>query len=180
MRHMSWRQFILVLGLHTTEEIKTAGFSLYWAESAKQISNKGDLSAYWMGISSEGDFLGTPPSYTHIRGPILRLCHRLITCSIDGRSQAPKKVIVTDLFYLRGIDFGSVNIPYLLARYLRLFALGRKRGVMISEVDEGASAVPAPVQAPQPPPVTGPTRTMIQRLGRLDEDVYGLQRALGE
>ncbi|GKE61727.1 hypothetical protein Tco_1512094 [Tanacetum coccineum] len=39
--------------------------------------------------------------------------------SIAGRSQAPEKVTVTDLFYLRGLDVGSVNIPYLLARYLR-------------------------------------------------------------
>ncbi|GKC85421.1 hypothetical protein Tco_1141138 [Tanacetum coccineum] len=69
------------------------------------------------------------------------------------------------------MDVGSVNIPYLLARYLRLFALGRKRGAMISggqfvalgperqpgvvvgasidaggapDIDEGAQAVPAP------------------------------------
>ncbi|GKA73064.1 hypothetical protein Tco_0779280, partial [Tanacetum coccineum] len=29
---------------------------------------------------------------------------------------------------MMGLDVGSVNIPYLLARYLRMFALGRKRG----------------------------------------------------
>ncbi|GJU27049.1 hypothetical protein Tco_1165670 [Tanacetum coccineum] len=81
------------------EEMETAGFGLYWAESA--------------------------------RDPILRLCHRLIACSIAGRIQAPKKLTVTDLFYLRGMDVGSVNIPYLLARYLRMFASGRKRGAMI-------------------------------------------------
>nr|GEW42347.1 hypothetical protein [Tanacetum cinerariifolium] len=45
---------------------------------------------------------------------------------------APKKVIVTNLFYLRGMHVGSVNIPYLLARYLRLFASRRKRESMIS------------------------------------------------
>ncbi|GKA45732.1 hypothetical protein Tco_0738528 [Tanacetum coccineum] len=78
------------------------------------------------------DFLGTTPSYTIIRDPILRMCHRLIACSIAGRSQAPKKVTVTDLFYLRGMDIGSVNVPYLLARYLRLFAAGRKSGAHIS------------------------------------------------
>ncbi|GKD11154.1 hypothetical protein Tco_1190839 [Tanacetum coccineum] len=52
--------------------------------------------------------------------------------SIAGRSQAPEKVTVTDLFYLRGLDVGSVNIPYLLARYLRRFAAGRKSGALIS------------------------------------------------
>ncbi|GJW94780.1 hypothetical protein Tco_0174452 [Tanacetum coccineum] len=61
-----------------------------------------------------------------IRDPILRLCHRLIACSIARRSQAPKKVTMTDLFYLRGMDIDSVNVPYLLSMYLRLFAAGRK------------------------------------------------------
>ncbi|GJW58700.1 hypothetical protein Tco_0105431 [Tanacetum coccineum] len=38
--------------------------------------------------------------------PLLRLCHKLIACSIAGRSQAPEKVTLTDLFYLRSIDVG--------------------------------------------------------------------------
>ncbi|GJX06576.1 hypothetical protein Tco_0194508 [Tanacetum coccineum] len=47
VRHcMSSRQFIFALGLHTAEEMETAGFGLYWAESGRQISDKGDLSAY--------------------------------------------------------------------------------------------------------------------------------------
>nr|GEW38337.1 hypothetical protein [Tanacetum cinerariifolium] len=70
-------------------------------------------------------------SYTSIRDMMLRLCHRLIACSIAGMSQAPEKVTMTDLFYLRGMDVGSVNIPNLLAMYLRMFALGRKRRAMI-------------------------------------------------
>ncbi|GKC17641.1 hypothetical protein Tco_1014423 [Tanacetum coccineum] len=85
-----------------------------------------------MGISSVGDFLSTTPSYTLIRDPILRLCHRLIAYSIAGSSQAPEKVTMTDLFYLRGMDVGSVNVPYLLARYFRLFTAGRKSGAHIS------------------------------------------------
>ncbi|GKB83201.1 hypothetical protein Tco_0950096 [Tanacetum coccineum] len=44
-RRMSWREFILALGLHSSEEMQTVGFGLYWAESAKWISDKGDLSA---------------------------------------------------------------------------------------------------------------------------------------
>nr|GEW14483.1 hypothetical protein [Tanacetum cinerariifolium] len=81
-----------------------------------------------------------------------------------------------------GMDVGLVNIPYLLARYLRRFSLGRKRRAMISEeperqpdvtadaselaegapdVDEDPQAVPEPVQAPQPSPVAAPVvRTM--------------------
>ncbi|GJW34506.1 hypothetical protein Tco_0054538 [Tanacetum coccineum] len=85
-----------------------------------------------LGISSEWDFLGTTTSYTAIKDLMLRLCHRLIACSIAGRSQAPKKVTVTDLFYLRGMDVESVNIPYLMAWYLRRFSSRRKRGALIS------------------------------------------------
>ncbi|GKD07566.1 hypothetical protein Tco_1187251 [Tanacetum coccineum] len=128
----TFREFILDLGLHSTEEMQTAGFGLYWTKSARRIPDKGDLRDYWIGISSAGDFLGTAPSYTFIMDPMVRLCHRLITYSIVGRIQAPKKVTMTNLFYLRGMDIGSVNVPYLLARYLRLFASRRKQGAMIS------------------------------------------------
>ncbi|GJR54305.1 hypothetical protein Tco_1404826 [Tanacetum coccineum] len=107
-RRMSWRVFILALGLYTAEEMQTVGFGAYWAESARQIPDKGDLRDYWIGISSAGDFLGI------------------------ASSQANEKVTVTDLFYLRGMDVDSVNVPYLLARYLRLFAAGRKSGAHIS------------------------------------------------
>ncbi|GJW13978.1 hypothetical protein Tco_0018111 [Tanacetum coccineum] len=133
-RRLSWRNFILAFGLHTTKEMKTVGFGAYWVENARQISDKGDLRDYWIGISFAEDFLGTSPSYTSIRDSILRLCHRFIACSIAGRSQAPKKVTVTNLFYLRGMEVGSVNVPYLLARYLRLFAAGRKSEALISGV----------------------------------------------
>ncbi|GJX00602.1 hypothetical protein Tco_0184515 [Tanacetum coccineum] len=87
------RQFILALGLHTAEEMELPGFAR------------------------------TSPSYTLIRDPVLRLCHRMMAHSIAGRSQAPEKVTMTDLFYLRRLDVGSVNIPYLLARYLRRFKM---------------------------------------------------------
>ncbi|GKF15492.1 hypothetical protein Tco_0056954, partial [Tanacetum coccineum] len=68
------------------EEIKTVSFGLYWGESVRQIPDKGDLSTYWIEISLAGDFLGTTPSYTLIKDPMLRLCDRLIACSIAGRS----------------------------------------------------------------------------------------------
>ncbi|GJU95651.1 hypothetical protein Tco_1320407 [Tanacetum coccineum] len=64
---------------------------------------------------------------------MLRFAHRIIADLVfAGRSQAPEKVTVTDLFYLRGMGVGSVNVPYLLAWYLRLFSSGRKHGAMIS------------------------------------------------
>ncbi|GKE76675.1 hypothetical protein Tco_1542795 [Tanacetum coccineum] len=61
VRRISWREFILALGLHTDEEMQTVGFGAYWAEIARQIPNKGDLRDYWIGISSAGDFLGITP-----------------------------------------------------------------------------------------------------------------------
>ncbi|GKF40994.1 hypothetical protein Tco_0124336, partial [Tanacetum coccineum] len=73
------------------------------ANSTRQIPDKGDLRDYWIGISSAGDFLGTAPSYNMIRDPILR-----------------------------GIDVDSVNVPYLLARYLRFFTVRRKSEAHIS------------------------------------------------
>ncbi|GKF08544.1 hypothetical protein Tco_0042768, partial [Tanacetum coccineum] len=47
--------------------------------------------------------------------------------------------------------------------------------------DKGAPTIPAPMQAPQPPPPTaGPTRTMTQRLARVEEDMHEIRGALGE
>ncbi|GJU83021.1 hypothetical protein Tco_1285386 [Tanacetum coccineum] len=105
---------------------------LSWSESERIIHGKGDLHDYWRDISTDGDFLGPPPSYMLIRDLVLRLCHRMMAHSIAGRSQAPEKVTGTDLFYLRGLDVGSVNIPYLLAWYPRRFATRRKNEAHIS------------------------------------------------
>ncbi|GKG32992.1 hypothetical protein Tco_0430502, partial [Tanacetum coccineum] len=57
-RRLSWRQFILALGLHTGEEMKSLGFARYWSESKRMIPGKGDLHDYWRDISTDGDFLG--------------------------------------------------------------------------------------------------------------------------
>ncbi|GJY53267.1 hypothetical protein Tco_0444931 [Tanacetum coccineum] len=127
-RRLSWRQFILALGLHTEEEMGTLGFARYLSENKRMIPGKGDLHNYWRDISTDGDFLGPPPSYTLIRDPVLRLCHRMMAHSIAGRSQTPKKVTVTDLL----LNVGLVNIPYLLAQNLRRFAARRKSGAHIS------------------------------------------------
>nr|GEX39382.1 hypothetical protein [Tanacetum cinerariifolium] len=86
-RQMSRRQFILAMGLHTTEEMET------------------DV------IASDGDFLGPISSYTSIRDPLRRLCHQLIAFNIFGRGQAPKKVTATKLFYLRIMDKGTTADP---------------------------------------------------------------------
>ncbi|GJS26677.1 hypothetical protein Tco_0487297 [Tanacetum coccineum] len=90
-RSMTWRQFILALGFHTADEMAEDKFGAYWLGSERLIPDKGDLSDYWVEISSGKDFLRGAPSFTYIRDPILRLCHWLIAYSIAGRSQAPEK-----------------------------------------------------------------------------------------
>ncbi|GJS57888.1 hypothetical protein Tco_0652672 [Tanacetum coccineum] len=84
-----------------------------------------------MEISSDIDFLGPAPSYVLIRDPVRRLCHRMIAYSISGKGQAPKKVTDIDLFYLRSIDRGTINILHLLAQYLFRHAEGRKSGARL-------------------------------------------------
>nr|GEY84794.1 hypothetical protein [Tanacetum cinerariifolium] len=147
------------------------------------------VDAQRQSISFVGDFHGTDLSYTSIKDSILRLCHRLIACSIAGRSQAPEKVTVTDLFYLRGIDVDSVNVSYLLARYLRLFAssmkhvghdIWRSAAEDAPIVDASTPAVLAPMQVPQPPPPPAAARTMPQRMAMLEDDVHEIRGELGE
>ncbi|GKA88032.1 hypothetical protein Tco_0809796 [Tanacetum coccineum] len=87
-RRMTWRQFILALGLHTELEMAKAGFGAYWAGSDRLIPDK------------EG--------------------------------QAPEKVTGIDLFYLRSMDCGTINVPHLLAQYLFRHAEGRKSGARLS------------------------------------------------
>ncbi|GKD81845.1 hypothetical protein Tco_1348684, partial [Tanacetum coccineum] len=114
-RRMIRRQFILALGLHMEQEIGEAGFGAYWDGSDRLIPDKGDLRDYWIEISSDQDFLGPAPFYVLIRDPVRRLCHRMIAYSISGRGQAPEKVTGVDLLYLRSMDRGTTNVPYLLA-----------------------------------------------------------------
>ncbi|GJV24553.1 hypothetical protein Tco_1377248 [Tanacetum coccineum] len=127
-RRMTWRQFILTLGLHTEQEMAEAGFGAYWAGSDRLIPDKGDLRDYRIEISSDRDLLGPAPSYVLIRDPVRRLCHRMIAYSISGRGQAPEKVTGVDLFYLRSMDRGTTNVSHLLAQYLFRYAEGRKSG----------------------------------------------------
>nr|GEV23034.1 hypothetical protein [Tanacetum cinerariifolium] len=126
-----------------------------------------------------------------VRDPMLRLHHMIIACSIAGRSEALKKVTMTDLFYLRGMDVGSVNVPYLLARLWICEELDDTwawvasrsarqpdavagapevaRDVLVG--DEGALADPSSMQVPQPPHAA--PKTMTQRITRLEEEKLG-------
>ncbi|GKA83232.1 hypothetical protein Tco_0789980 [Tanacetum coccineum] len=154
---------------------RTVGFGTYWVESARQIPDKGDLRDYWVSISSTGDVLGITPSYTSIRDMIIRMCHKLITCSIAGRSQAPKKL---------GGRAGLIFLDWVaLGLKRQLDAAAGSPGAVEDApvVDEGDQVVSAPVQAPQPPqPPLAATRSMPQRMGMLKEDVREIRGALTE
>ncbi|GJX08585.1 hypothetical protein Tco_0196517 [Tanacetum coccineum] len=156
---MNWREFILALGLHTAEEMQTAGFDLYWSESARQIPNKGDLSAYWIGILSVAGY--TPLLYSY-QGSYTKDGHM---AALPARRRPPP---------LAWVALGSERQPDVVA--------GAPKASKDAPVaDEGALAVPAPMQAPQPPPrAAGPAQTMAQRLSRVEEDVNEIRGALGE
>nr|GEY70565.1 hypothetical protein [Tanacetum cinerariifolium] len=187
--NMTWRQFILDLGLHTAEEMVEDRFGAYWLGSERVIPDKGDLSDYWVEISSGRDFLRGAPSYIYIKVLVRRLCHRLISYSIFRRGQAPKKVSGARLsrgHFIRRLAyyFGLVSDDGLrgllvMARELSLIDMGDlvKLNIYIEIVDKGAQADPAPVQALQlPPPLPTASRTMPQRLGILEEEIQGLCR----
>nr|GEW73069.1 hypothetical protein [Tanacetum cinerariifolium] len=188
LRLEAYREFILGMGLHTAKEIESVRFGAYWAESARQILDKGDLSAYWIVILSARDFLSTTPPYTSIRDPMLWLCYRLIRAVLLGG--------VRGLFYqgawvALGLErqqvatFGAAkaaettkDAPLVDVGALAWVALGLERqhvatfgAAKAAEttkdaplVDVGALVVLAPTQAPQPPPhVVRPARTIAQR-----------------
>ncbi|GKD70200.1 hypothetical protein Tco_1324290 [Tanacetum coccineum] len=100
------------------------------------------------------------------------------------------------------MDVGAVKVPYLLARYLRLFATGRKNGEHISGGQFvarlakhfglltakilGGLMVIAPelpiidmTELPPPPPSTH-ARTIPKRMSILEEDVHEIRWGLTE
>ncbi|GJZ91729.1 hypothetical protein Tco_0663794, partial [Tanacetum coccineum] len=76
----------------STRRCNTAGLVITLPRATYHIPYKGDLMDYWMGISSAGDFLGTAPSYTLIRDPILRLGKFKVVCLLEGKSWAQNSV----------------------------------------------------------------------------------------
>nr|GEX41954.1 hypothetical protein [Tanacetum cinerariifolium] len=158
------RQFILALGLHFEEEIAEPGFGAYWFGSERVIPNKGGLKDYWIKLSSDRDFLEPAPSYVHIRDPVRRLCHMMIACSISSRGHGRRRHAegrksedrlseghfigrLTAHFGLvggQGLRGLSVVVSELPAAAPG--ALGAAEDALTTE--EGAQAIPSPVQAP--------------------------------
>nr|GEV52371.1 RNA-directed DNA polymerase, eukaryota [Tanacetum cinerariifolium] len=178
--------FILDLGLHTAEEMAEDGFEAYWLGSTRSIPDKGDLRDYWIEISSDRDFLGAAPSYVYIRDPMRMLCHEMISYSIYGRGQEPKK----------GRNNGARMFGrHFIGRLVAHFGLVSGEGLMGSTViarkpsmidtDElvklNLCVRLVPMQAHQPPLAVAPTRTIAQRL-QYDVSLglgYGVSLGLG-
>ncbi|GKD94328.1 hypothetical protein Tco_1374165, partial [Tanacetum coccineum] len=78
-------------------DLDSADTFQFQLDSLRVIASKAELADYWVRISLSGDFLGSAPSYTLIREPLRRLCHRLIAFTISGKGQAPEMVTTTDL-----------------------------------------------------------------------------------
>nr|GEY49853.1 hypothetical protein [Tanacetum cinerariifolium] len=171
--------------LRFREEMESLGFARYWSKSEKMIPGKGDLHDYWRSISTDGDFLGPPLSYTLIRDPVLRFCHRMMAHSIAGRSQEPEKFVarLAEHFGLLTAEIlGGLTV---IASELLIIDMERQPNSAVGApgvdedapaIDVGNQAILVPVQAPQQPPPPPPTsvRTIPQRLRRLEEEVQGL------
>ncbi|GJR38861.1 hypothetical protein Tco_1214545 [Tanacetum coccineum] len=149
------------------------GFEAYWLGSTRAIPDKGDLKAYWIEISLDGDFLGVAPSYTLIRDPLRRLCHRrlaeyfglvsdegLIGLTVIARELS--MIDMNELVRLRICDRLDDTRAWVAPSPERqqVAAAEAPEGVKGAPfVNEGVQAVLAPVQAPQEPPLAA-SRTM--------------------
>ncbi|GKE69734.1 hypothetical protein Tco_1527806, partial [Tanacetum coccineum] len=129
----------------------TARFGAYWARSARQIPDKGGLRDYWIWISSAGDFLGTAP---HLK--------RYLRLFAAGRKS---------MAHISGRQF--------VARLAEYF------GLLTAKILGGLTVIATKLpiidmgELPLPPPPPAATRTVPQRLGRLEEEVQGLRRDVG-
>ncbi|GKC10489.1 hypothetical protein Tco_1007271 [Tanacetum coccineum] len=133
-RRMTWRQFILALGLHSEEEMAEPEFGTYWSGSERVIPKKGILETTGWTSHSIGTFWGLlPPMFTsetlHVKGRKSRAWlsgGNFIRCLAWVASRPERQQDAA-----AGAPGAAEDAP---------------------TADEGAQAVPAPVHAPQPPP----------------------------
>ncbi|GKB83684.1 hypothetical protein Tco_0950579 [Tanacetum coccineum] len=163
MKRMTWRQFILALGLHYEEEMAEAGFGAYWYGSERVIPDKGDLRDYWMKILSDKDFLGPDHFYVYIRDHVRRLCHRMIAYSIFGRGQGRRR-------HAEGRKNGA---SFQLLIYMSLLGSTSVQGLAIRPKRQQVVAVGAPGAAEDAPAAD----EGVERINRLEEEVRELRQS---
>ncbi|GKC14901.1 hypothetical protein Tco_1011683 [Tanacetum coccineum] len=184
MRCLSWREFILALGLHTGKEMESLSFARYLRESERMILGKGDLCDYWRDISTNGYFLGPPPSYTLIRDLVLKLCYRMMAHSIAGRSQAPEKGLTVTVPTLPIIDMAKLVRLQICVELDDTWAWvlvgpARQEGDARGVTEEAPVAPGGGDEDEEMPQVMPPPpRTQGKRIYRLEEEVHGMHQAL--
>ncbi|GJR69867.1 hypothetical protein Tco_0015932 [Tanacetum coccineum] len=128
-RHrMTWRQFILALGLHTQEEMAKAGFKAYWSGSERASKKVIGVNLFYLCRMDRGA----------ANVPYL-LAQYLFRHAERRKSRA------------------TLSVGHFIGRLASHFGLAAAAGAPRAAedapaADEGVQAVPAPVQAPQPPP----------------------------
>nr|GEU89840.1 hypothetical protein [Tanacetum cinerariifolium] len=123
-----------------------------------------------------------------LQDPLMRLCNRLTMFSIAGRSQAPEKERLQGLIVVVH-DLPMIDMDELVRGYLGLGSTWTREAAgccgEVAKADQripkkGVQVDPTPVHAPQSPKTTPTTRTMQQRMVRLDEEVRGVRKSLRE
>nr|GEZ46813.1 hypothetical protein [Tanacetum cinerariifolium] len=130
----------------------------------------------WVGYTVERytGFRDRVYSLSKLGGGYLILgAHWLVACSIAGRSHTPEKVLAVVHFReeAQGDDIWGPGTREAAGCCGRCLMMAEDALV----VDKGASAIPAPSQAPQPS-----AWTMAQRLAKVEEEVHEIQGGLGE
>nr|GEW40555.1 hypothetical protein [Tanacetum cinerariifolium] len=129
------------------------------------------------------DLLGPPPSYTLIRDPVLRLCHRMMAHSIAGRKSMA--LILGGQFIARLAEqFGllteerlqglTVTVPALLIIDMAVIEgdVGRVAEEALVAPGGGDEYEEMPQAVPSPP------RTQGERIAQLEEEVHGMREVL--
>ncbi|GKE40669.1 hypothetical protein Tco_1464074, partial [Tanacetum coccineum] len=136
-RSMTWRQFILALGLHTAEEMAEDGFEAYWLGSERVIPDKWDLSGGRNLKSDDG-----------LRG--LSIVTRELPLIDMGE--------LVKLYICIEIRDDWAWVAQCVERQPVAAAAAPGGAKDVSDIDEGAQAVLAPIHAPLPPaPAAGRT-----------------------
>nr|GEV16344.1 reverse transcriptase domain-containing protein [Tanacetum cinerariifolium] len=153
-RHrMTWRQFILALGLHTDEEMAEAGFGAYWGQTLEKVTG---VDLFYLRGMDRGSANGLLVVSSELPLIDFHELGRLNICLRVGNTRA------------------CVASRLELQQVAATGALGAAEDA--PAVDEGAQAVPALVQPPQPPSPAPQHRTMTQRINRLEEEMRKLRQ----
>ncbi|GKE39193.1 hypothetical protein Tco_1462598, partial [Tanacetum coccineum] len=149
-RRMTWRQFILVLGLHTEQEMAEAG-----GQAPEKVTG---VDLFYL-RSMDRRTTNVP---------------RLLAQSLFRHAKGRKSEARLSKGHFIGrlaMHFGLVSDEGL--RGLQAAAAGAYEAGPTTK--EGAQEIPAPAQAPRPPPPAPQPQTMSQRIERIEEGMHKLR-----